>query len=489
MDVVCSVVAASSRTPAEQCPNEILSDILDLVVDSSVHLPDALRYPEGRSLAPFLPLHHNSWSEVLLTEEVNEVRSNIRLVCHRWDEIVISTPRCWRTIAYTGRHSQDTLRCWIRRARNVPLNVILHFPIRQDSHSLTRPSQHLENTEVSRKWCQAFLVNFLAITDRIQHMELTTYCSIQMDIIMHAMPSILTGRKLRTIGLHLRRKCIPLHSYNHLPHAVRPLDLGYISGPLQDLFVSVIHIFPALKFPTLIHIRTLEIHFENPGMDVINTWEALTVFLGAVKALKVLRLGIPWNPVSHPGSPPIILPTLESFTLALMTPHRATEFLGNFVIPSLKHLSLTFYSWSVAALNYTGAVYALTYPAIRAIRTYPSILLNLQTLVLTWLVSERPAISAMLHNMVKLETLVLHNMDVPHCGTSMFMGEMLDLCIRTEMSARAGKGYNGTCPNLRQVETYGGGGLSGRFLREARRRVGLPVKVICTHHSYMSYHN
>lgn len=455
-------------------PVEILAEIFWLVLESSNRHPPLLSGAYHRPVsASFFPLHQNLRGELQVEERYNIERRNIRRVCTYWDLVVKGDPRCWRHIMYSGRESLSILQSWISRSGSVPLTLVLRIPLSSDCHTWDMRCRHSQPLSISRQFVHNLFDAFDAEKDRINSIDVSSLCSIQMGVVMQRVPLMLTGKALTALALNQRAQCFaPLPSPT-FPFVVPPLQSSMLPSSLSHLVLSLGHVVFSNP-PDLSLLTVLDLHIDGNSTSIPRNWDSLHLFMSSAYNLEILCLTLPWNPSVFPGSSPLLLPRLSSFTLALTSHRGAGQFIRQFVMPQLVVLSLTLYVWPGDNLDYTDLILGMAGKVTPG--PHPSnILGGLTTLVLTWVVADRFAIFYALQELVRLDTLIMHNLHSGRSGTSRFLAILMHSSIRVQMMAREGHIEPILCPCLRFVCTYMTVGRIERLFEHARRRAGFPV--------------
>lgn len=458
-------------------PVEILAEIFLFVLESSKgHLPLLSGAHHRPVSAPFFPLHPNLWGEFHIEERYNIERRNIRCVCTHWDLIMKGDPRCWRHILYSGRQSVSILQSWIFRSGSLPLTLVLRIPLQLECHTWIMRSRHSEPVSISRRFVHNLFDTFNAEKDRINSIDVSSLCSIQMGVVMRRIPLLLTGKSLTSLALNQRGQCFAALPSPTIPFIVQPLDSFLLPSRLSHLVLSLTCVTFSSP-PDLSALTVLDLHIDGNNAGVARDWDSLHLFMSSAYNLEILFLTLPSNPSVSPGSSTLLLPRLSSFTLALTSHRSAGQLIRQFVMPQLTVLSLTLYAWPGDERNYTELLLGMAGNVTPG--PPPSNILNgLTTLVLTWIIADRFAIFSALRELVNLDTFVIHNLHTRRSGTSKFLAVLMHSSIRVQMMARQGNVEAMLCPCLRLLYTYKTMGRTERFLEHARRYAGFPITCI-----------
>lgn len=432
-------------------PDVILEHIFVQAIWATLHDPQLLDipYPSGlQTLAPITT--HLNWVHNI----TNILRSTLRLVCHRWNSVMINNPSCWKDIVFSGHQRPSTLRLWMHRSGIIPLNMVLYFPPHMSC--IFQPNQlasSFETEQQSESWCINILHEITSLNKSLSSITFISACPVNTEaVIQHFMISSILFQT-RTVRLEYTEQC---------------QDLGHLQR-------STIQRFPKSFHSTMSSVTYLDLSFAREGLSILQNWKTLLQFLELMPGLAILNLSVPWCPMVLTQDPVLLLPSLTSLSLTTFDTFYAAIFLSHFTAPSLRVLSLSLHSSSLQAKEASFILTTIAIPELLIISQPVSLFPELQVLVLSSFPPDVSAIISVIHRVTSLNTLILHDLENQHNGTSKFLQLFLDLSQETELARDYGNQPFVPFPSLVCLITYQGDESILLQLTSSRARLGCPV--------------
>lgn len=458
-----------------KCPPEILVQFVLHTLGSPY--ADSLLSTDGEAKGLQVSRHPDLWSEFYFSDKVNFQRMRLMLVCKYWHDLIVAAPVCWKEVVYCGRQTRRVLSLWIARSGALPLSIVVRLPL-SDAHTWRRFTRHSGDIGLARRRTSALMELFLQHRDRVEILDISSACSVQMGVVVQHIRPFLTSPHIQTLGIHHHATCGPAEPLLATPYPVDFVPLSRISHTLRHIRLSHIRIPDDFICPAPTSLVVIDLEFDRDEIGTPHSWDALRNFLQGAPHLEVLRLTIPFCPRVPISAAPLVLYTLHTLTLSLWTNENAGDFLAHLVVPCLRTLSLDMCTWPGVILNYSAMLRSLIKPLYPMSTSRSSCLLQLRTLVLSWLPADDACVSLALQHLVYLEKLVLFNSGHKQSGIRKFLGRLLASCIHADMEKRVGRSCNIACEKLRRVEVHGGDGITESFLLKARERLGFPISCI-----------
>ncbi|KAF5363293.1 hypothetical protein D9756_001151 [Leucocoprinus leucothites] len=183
-------------------------------------------------LREIFPVHLLSDPDDLALHKLSTIRTHLRLVCRRWNSIVVHTPRCWSTIHFCLYGPPRIPRCdpppppktlalFFKRSQNTPLFIKIYS---QESVLADTPYDYLDllvNT-VDRWETLALEVRITEYHESDFHSELLERCPLERATGLRR----LSWTQKRFLGRYFNSIFTPTHNGPPVPHHLA------LSGPL-----------------------------------------------------------------------------------------------------------------------------------------------------------------------------------------------------------------------------------------------------------------
>lgn len=377
----------------------------------------------------------------------------------------------WRNIFYNGRHGPEVLSQVFQRSKHLTIAIKVDLYVDSTHCTLTHAthqSSHQELVDISVKKTENITAALQAVSNRTVSLEITTSCAVQMDVIAPRILHTPTYSVLENLGLHLIRPCEPGGSFR-----IRPLPLDQHIPPLRRLTLSYIPIYRAENNSTVSTVTHLHVKFNFKCDNIASRWVDFRGLLSRALNLEYLSLDMSCNPRVIPTDTSLDLPGLKDLTIAFSENNNAARFISLLSAPNLNSIAIggsTTGRWRHEIHPLEGFRFGL--PGM------PTLLDNLTSLSITWDFIGRNVIIGLFMRLNVLEILHLKNTGQHYGGTDKILAVLLHYSIKAEKKMRKNLPFMVFCPSLQTIQTQGNNGKNIRFLREARRRLNVPVQII-----------
>lgn len=392
----------------------------------------------------------------------------MRNVCAYWRDIIDGNPILWTEITYNGFQPTDILSRTVTASYPLHIKINLIFQNRP-IHRPPLPLTHDENPDISGINCNKILDITLLALHRITDLEISSSCSVEVAVISSHFDVLVTGKSLRSLGIHQMKEC-----NGGISSRIPALNLANRNPSLVDLRLTCLPFTLATSPLILASITSLDLHLDHQTSTISGRWRLLNHLLSFAPKLETLRITLSKNPKCSLPFQGVNLPKLTHLAITITESQYASLILPSFYSGTITSLSVSYRNNFMSDDDSSQTFYRLMFPV--SLGLHAPTLRNLTTFIMSWHTVNDSTITIIAHQLILLENLVIHNVGAPILGPNKLISYLLHSGIMWEFARRQQLGLTvPCCPRLKRVETYGTEKRCDVYFVHSRRRIGLPL--------------